>query len=73
MKRKRGPPPMNVQPSVGRWDRQAIPMGPSKDAKGKTRAARSAISPSNAEIARKASLNKQRKLLEAVRTKRPQT
>jgi hypothetical protein len=66
---------MNVQPSVGRRDRQAIPMGPlsSKDAKRKARAAQSAITPSRASIMRKASLNMQRKLLEAARTNPPKT
>jgi hypothetical protein len=67
MKGRRGPPPMNVHPSL----RQAIPMDLSfKNAKRKTRSVQLAISSRKAEAARKASLKKQRKLLKDGRARR---
>jgi hypothetical protein len=69
---KRRAPPMDVQPSYESWHWQAIPMAPvsKKKSSGKAHTSQPAISQSMAEIARKGSLTKQRKLLEAVRTRR---
>ena len=70
--KKRRAPPMEVQPSYESSDRQAIPMTPTPKNKssGKMRNAQPAMSASVAEIARKRSLTKQRKLLEAIRSRR---
>ena len=62
---------MDVQPSSDSWDRQAIPINPSPTMKSKVRAplAHPGVPPREAKIVRKASLSRQRKLLEAASRK----
>lgn len=61
--------PMKQQPLEGNRERQPMPMGlpSSKRVKKKTRSAQRNVSPIEAEIARKRSLQQQRRLLKATR------
>ena len=72
MAKNRKPGPMNTQPNSGAAKHQASPMrsSPSKTLKTSPRVGQPGVAGGAAEIARKGSLDKQRRLLEAISRKR---